>query len=62
MNECMLRHATPEEMDRAREQWFQDRTKKAKERKEQMAREEEERKQGKRLWNMRWESFDEVDC
>jgi len=49
MNECMLRHATPEEMDRAREQWFQERARKSKERKEQLVREEEERRQFKRL-------------
>lgn len=43
MNSCMLAHAKPEEMDRAREEWFSNREARCREREEQEAAVEKRR-------------------
>lgn len=43
MNSCMLAHAKPEEMDRAREEWFSNREARRREREEHEAAVEKRR-------------------
>jgi COX assembly protein 1 len=43
MNSCMLAHAKPEELDRAREEWFSSREARRREREEQEAAVEKRR-------------------
>ena len=43
MNDCMIKHATPAEQDRAREEWFHEKMEKARARK--LQEEEEKRRQ-----------------
>lgn len=52
MNSCMLRHATPEEHDRARELWFAQRQHRAREREKKERRKHEQEAFHREWWGL----------
>lgn len=52
MNHCMLRHATPAEHDRAREEWFAQRQQRAREREKKDRRKIEQEKFHREWWGL----------
>jgi COX assembly mitochondrial protein 1 len=52
MNGCMMAHATREEQDRAREEWFITREKRRKEREEKQAKRKEQEKFHHDYWGL----------
>ncbi|XXH02454.1 Saccharopine dehydrogenase [Hypoxylon texense] len=60
MNGCMLRHATPAEHDRAREQWFAQRQQRARERERKERRKHEQEAFHREWWGLPPRDPDEV--
>ncbi|OTA98904.1 hypothetical protein M426DRAFT_325611 [Hypoxylon sp. CI-4A] len=60
MNSCMLAHATPEEHDRAREQWFAQRQQRAREREAKERRKMEQEAFHREWWGLPRRDPDEV--
>ncbi|KAI4867601.1 cytochrome c oxidase biogenesis protein Cmc1 like-domain-containing protein [Hypoxylon rubiginosum] len=60
MNGCMLRHATPAEHDRAREQWFAQRRQRAREREQKERRKHEQEAFHREWWGLPQRDPDEV--
>ncbi len=52
MNSCMVAHATQEEQDRAREEWFATRDLRRKEREEKEAKRKEQEKFHREWWGL----------
>lgn len=52
MNSCMVAHATQEEQDRAREEWFATRDFRRKEREEKEAKRKEQEKFHREWWGL----------
>jgi len=52
MNACMVQHATVEEQDRAREQWFTERDVRKKEKDEKEAKRKEQWEKHKEWWGL----------
>ncbi len=55
MNTCMIQHATQEEQDRAREEWFALRLQRQKEREAKEARKKEQEKFHREWWGLKEE-------
>ena len=52
MNNCMVSHATQEEQDAAREEWFATRDKRAREREEKERRKKQQEKFHREWWGL----------
>lgn len=61
MNSCMVVHATPDEQDAAREEWFATKEKRAQEREEKAKKRSQQEKDHREWWGLPPKEGDKIE-